>query len=134
MAGFGIDHLVLTVRDAARTIAFYEAALGIRGRREKGRAWLELGSATAPQKINLHEEGREIAPHAQRPMPGAGDFCLVAPEPLEVILTRLTAAGVSVELGPVERMGAAGPMRSLYFRDPDGNLVEVCEYPASPFF
>ncbi len=126
MSGYSIDHFVLTVADAEASLAFYAAALGIAGRSEGGRFWLEL----AGQKINLHEWGRELAPHAAAPAPGAGDFCLVADRPLEEVVVRLEQAGVAVELGPVARQGARGPMRSVYFRDPDGNLVEVCAYPA----
>lgn len=126
MSGFSIDHFVLTVADAEASLSFYAAALGIEGRSEAGRFWLEL----AGQKINLHEQGRELSPHAAVPAPGAGDFCLSADRPLEEIMDRLARAGVAIEVGPVNRQGARGPMRSIYFRDPDGNLVEVCEYSA----
>ncbi len=125
MSGYSIDHFVLTVADAKASLAFYAAALGIEGRSEAGRFWLEL----AGQKINLHEKGRELSPHAAAPTPGGGDFCLVATEPLDAVMARLARVDVAVEVGPVPRQGARGPMRSLYFRDPDGNLVEVCEYP-----
>ncbi len=125
MSGYSIDHFVLTVADAGASLDFYAAALGIEGRSEAGRFWLEL----AGQKINLHEKGRELSPHAAAPTPGGGDFCLVAAEPLETVMARLAGAGVAIEVGPVARQGARGSMRSIYFRDPDGNLVEVCEYP-----
>lgn len=126
MSGYSIDHFVLTVADAKASLAFYDAALDIEGRSEAGRFWLEL----AGQKINLHERGRELSPHASVPAPGAGDFCLTSDRPLEEVMERLARAGVAVEVGPVDRQGARGPMRSIYFRDPDGNLVEICEYPA----
>jgi len=125
MSGYSIDHFVLTVADAKASLAFYATALGIEGRSEAGRFWLEL----AGQKINLHEKGREISPHAAAPTSGGGDFCLVAAESLDAVMTRLAGAGVTIEVGPVPRQGALGSMRSVYFRDPDGNLVEVCEYP-----
>jgi catechol 2,3-dioxygenase-like lactoylglutathione lyase family enzyme len=80
------------------------------------------------QKINVHEAGRTFEPKARVPTPGSGDFCLVADRPIGEVCARLEANGVTVELGPVERMGARGPMMSVYFRDPDGNLVEVSEY------
>src|SRR5215218_8820022 len=112
----GLDHLVLTVADPDATVAFYER-LGMR--REvfgDGRLALRFGS----QKINLHRAGSEIAPHARRAIPGSGDICLL-------VEGDLAAAGIAVELGPVERTGAQGPIRSLYLRDPDGNLVELAQ-------
>lgn len=80
------------------------------------------------QKINVHEVGRTFEPKAKAPTPGSGDFCLVTDRPLGEVCDRLEANGVVVELGPVGRVGARGPMMSVYFRDPDGNLVEVSEY------
>ncbi len=118
----GLDHLVLTVRDMDVSVTFYSDALGLTpvtfGQNRRG---LLVGA----QRINLHEAGRELAPYASRPVPGAADLCLASDTPVEVVLARLTRAGVTIELGPVERVGAAGPMRSFYVRDPDGNLVEV---------
>ena len=60
---------------------------------------------------------------------GAGDFCLIAAVPADDVLAHLKAEGVPIVAGPVARRGALGPIRSVYFRDPDGNLVEVAEYP-----
>jgi len=118
-----LDHLVLTVADPEASIAFYER-LGMR--REEfgdGRLALRFGD----QKINLHQAGVEIRPHAERPTPGAADLCLLIEGPLEAAERELTDAGVVIELGPVERSGARGPIRSLYLRDPDDNLVEIAE-------
>ncbi|GGC92194.1 VOC family protein [Chelatococcus reniformis] len=121
----GLDHLVLTVADAEATCRFYEAALGIPSITfAGGRRALQVGE----QKINLHEVGREWDPKARAPTAGAGDFCLITDTPLSTLIARLGAAHVSVEEGPVPRTGARGPMRSVYFRDPDGNLVEVANY------
>jgi len=119
----GLDHLVLTVADPDATVAFYER-LGMR--REvfgDGRLALRFGS----QKINLHRAGSEIAPHARRAIPGSGDICLLVEGDLDDVRRELAAAGIAVELGPVERTGAQGPIRSLYLRDPDGNLVELAQ-------
>ncbi|NXC53447.1 GLOD5 protein, partial [Aleadryas rufinucha] len=80
------------------------------------------------QKFNLHEAGREFEPKARRPVPGSADFCLVTAAPLEKLLEHLEACGVPVEEGPVARTGAVGPITSIYFRDPDENLVEVSRY------
>jgi catechol 2,3-dioxygenase-like lactoylglutathione lyase family enzyme len=93
-----------------------------------GRRALEFG----PSKINLHQAGQEIVPHATRPVPGSADLCLVTTTPPDEIIAHLRAEQVPVEEGPVPRTGARGPITSVYFRDPDGNLIEVASYPADP--
>jgi catechol 2,3-dioxygenase-like lactoylglutathione lyase family enzyme/ketosteroid isomerase-like protein len=117
-----IDHLVLTVRDIAATCEFYRRALGMEvvvfG---EARTALHFGD----HKINLHAAGREVDPKALRPTPGSADLCLVMSTPLSEAAAHLRTAGVALELGPVSRTGARGPIESLYFRDPDGNLIEV---------
>ncbi|NNK79129.1 MAG: VOC family protein [Litoreibacter sp.] len=123
-----LDHLVLTVRDPDATIAFYEGALGMEaevftaadGTR---RTALKLGI----QKINLHQAGAEFEPKAETATPGSADLCFLTEEPLETWQAHLKANGVTVIEGPVPRTGATGPLRSLYLRDPDGNLIEVSE-------
>ena len=116
---------MLTVADLERTLAFYADVLGMRVLREADRpAALLFGS----QKINVHETARMFEPKALRPMPGAADFCLVTDRPLQEWIADLARYGVAVELGPVERAGARGPMQSIYIRDPDFNLVEVAKY------
>jgi len=124
------DHLVLTVRDIEATTRFYERALGFereffRGPEGQPRHALRFGS----QKINLQDAATETPTKARAPTLGAGDFCLIAARPLEEVLAHLRAEGIAIEAGPVPRTGALGSMRSVYFRDPDGNLVEVAEYP-----
>lgn len=122
-----IDHLVLTVASIATTCRFYGSVLGlavVTG--SGGRTALRIGD----QKINLHQVDAGIEPRATRPTPGAGDFCLIAAGPIEAVVADLTAAGVTIEAGPVDRTGALGPMRSVYVRDPDGNLVELSVYPS----
>jgi catechol 2,3-dioxygenase-like lactoylglutathione lyase family enzyme len=118
-----LDHLVLTVADPDATVAFYERLGMLREAFEGGRVALRFGR----QKINLHRAGADIAPHARRPTPGSGDVCLLVEGPLDAVERELAAAGIAVELGPVERTGAQGPLRSLYLRDPDGNLVELSQ-------
>ncbi|MDP9226213.1 MAG: VOC family protein [Actinomycetota bacterium] len=116
-----LDHLVLTVSNLDATVAFYER-LGMR--REtfgEGRVALHFGR----QKINLHLAGAEFVPHARRPTRGSADLCLLVDEPLARVAHELGEAGIAIELGPVERSGAEGPLRSLYVRDPDGNLIEL---------
>jgi catechol 2,3-dioxygenase-like lactoylglutathione lyase family enzyme len=120
-----LDHLVLTVADIETTAAFYENALQMRRERfGEGRVALRFGE----QKVNLHQVGREFDPKALRPTPGSADLCFIVTVPLETIEAALAHADVTIEEGPVERTGALGPIRSLYFRDPDGNLVEVSVY------
>ncbi len=121
-----IDHLVLTVRRAEETAAFYERVLGMRQRTSpEGRVSLHFG----PHKINLHELGRELSPRATRPVPGAADLCLVIAD-LGGALAHLREMGVDVVEGPVDREGAHGPISSIYIRDPDGNLIELAAYHA----
>ena len=117
-----IDHFVLTVASIEATCAFYRDVLGMEVVTfAGGRRALSFGA----QKINLHEVGREFEPKAARPTAGSGDFCLIADTPLEEVIAHLQAKGIAIEEGPVSRTGATGPIRSVYFRDPDDNLVEV---------
>jgi len=120
-----LDHLVLTVADIDVTVDFYERVLGMRHERfGAGRSALVFGR----QKFNLHQAGREFEPKAARPTPGAIDLCLITQWSMAQVLEHLARQGVSVEEGPVARTGAVGPIESVYFRDPDGNLVEVSNY------
>ncbi|HEV8193363.1 MAG TPA: VOC family protein [Ktedonobacterales bacterium] len=120
-----LDHLVLTVRDIEATIAFYTRVLGMEevtfGEGSKRRKALRFGR----QKINLHEVGHEFAPHADAPTPGSADLCLLTHIPIEDVMTHITTCGVQIELGLVPRLGARGPIVSIYMRDPDGNLIEI---------
>jgi catechol 2,3-dioxygenase-like lactoylglutathione lyase family enzyme len=117
-----LDHLVLTVADVEASCAFHARVLGMEvvtfG---EGRKALAFGQ----QKLNLHPHGRAFAPKAHAPTPGSADLCLITTTPLEIARAELLAAGVAIEDGPVARTGATGPLLSLYFRDPDGNLIEV---------
>jgi catechol 2,3-dioxygenase-like lactoylglutathione lyase family enzyme len=124
-----LDHLVLTVTDLGQTAGFYQRVLGMRPVTfGAGRRALEFGAS----KINLHQAGQEITPHAARPAPGSADLCLITTAPPGQVLAHLDALGVPVEDGPVPRTGARGPITSIYIRDPDGNLIEIASYPAGP--
>lgn len=117
-----LDHLVLTVRDVDATCAFYSRVLGMEAVVfGANRRALVFGR----QKINLHSAGAPIAPHAASPTPGSADLCFISRTPLTEVVTHFQREGVAVELGPVPRTGALGPILSVYFRDPDGNLIEV---------
>jgi catechol 2,3-dioxygenase-like lactoylglutathione lyase family enzyme len=117
-----LDHLVLTVADVEKSCAFYHRVLGMSvvvfG---AGRKALAFGR----QKINLHAHGNEFEPKADRPTPGSADLCFITAVPLTEVVAHLSDEGVAIVEGPVERTGATGPILSIYFRDPDGNLIEV---------
>nr|CAI5860615.1 unnamed protein product [Callosobruchus analis] len=119
-----LDHLVLTVRNVQTTCDFYSRVLGMQVIEFKGRKALKFGH----QKINLHEFEHEFEPKASKPTPGSGDICLIAETPLDVVQQVLKGEAVQIEEGPVERTGAEGPILSVYFRDPDNNLIEVSNY------
>jgi catechol 2,3-dioxygenase-like lactoylglutathione lyase family enzyme len=110
------------VRDIDASCAFYSRVLGMEvvtfG---AGRKALAFGA----QKINLHQAGHEFEPKAQRPTPGSADLCVLTAVPLPEVQQHLAQCGVTVTEGPVRRTGAQGPILSVYFRDPDLNLIEV---------
>jgi catechol 2,3-dioxygenase-like lactoylglutathione lyase family enzyme len=120
-----LDHLVLTVKDIAATCEFYAKVLGMEivtfGDNRKA---LSFGS----QKINLQQLGRESTLRADKPTPGSADVCFVTSVTLSDVMAHLNSRGVKVVGGPVERNGARGLMMSVYFRDPDMNLIEVSNY------
>ncbi len=117
-----LDHFVLTVADIAATVAFYRDAMrfGVESFGE-GRVALTFGA----QKINLHQAGAEFEPKAATPTRGWGDFCLLSETPIAEVAGHLQGLGIEIEVPASQRTGATGPIWSIYFRDPDGNLVEV---------
>lgn len=127
-----IDHLVLTVTDIEASTQFYERALGFEreffhGPEGQPRHALRFGH----QKINLQDAATQTPTKARVPTIGSGDFCLITKEPLSRLIALLQAQGIAIDTGPVQRRGALGPMTSIYLRDPDGNLVEIAQYPAT---
>ncbi|MBD9403081.1 MULTISPECIES: VOC family protein [unclassified Comamonas] len=120
-----MDHLVLTTAHETACIRFYVEVLGMQletfGEQRKAFVF-------GAQKINLHIAGKEFEPKAQHPTPGALDVCLIASQPLEIIRQHLANHHIDIECGPVMRTGARGPIRSIYVRDPDLNLIEIAEY------
>ncbi len=117
-----LDHLVLTVADLDATCAFYGRVLGMTRRDHPvGPTSLHFGD----QKINLHQRGREFEPKSEHPTPGSGDLCFTTQRPIEEVVAHLKACGVEIIEGPVMRAGARARLMSVYFRDPDANLIEV---------
>ncbi|MCQ4298237.1 VOC family protein [Pseudomonas stutzeri] len=117
-----LDHLVLTVADLDVTVDFYTRVLGMQAVTfGEGRKALTFGN----QKINLHQAGREFEPKAERPTPGSEDLCFIVATPLHDVIAHLSEQGVTIIEGPVQRTGAAGPIHSVYVRDPDQNLIEL---------
>ena len=124
-----IDHIVLTVTDIETTTQFYEKAFGFereffRGPEGQSRHAIRFGD----MKINLQDRDTDTPTKARVPTIGSGDFCLIAALPLDQVIAHLHAHNIAIDTGPVPRRGALGPLRSIYVRDPDGNLVEVAEY------
>lgn len=120
-----LDHLVLTVADIPTTVSFYEKVLGMQAISfAAGRVALEFGS----QKINLHQLGHEFEPKAQNVQAGSADLCFITSTELLAAMQHVRQQGVVITDGPVNRTGAQGPITSFYFRDPDGNLIEVATY------
>lgn len=120
-----IDHIVITVHDIDLTLDFYSRVMGMDAVQfGEGRHALHFGQ----QKINLHQAGKEFEPKAIRPTPGASDICFITETPLDAIIERLQANQIPLVDGPVAREGAQGKLMSVYFRDPDDNLIEVANY------
>jgi catechol 2,3-dioxygenase-like lactoylglutathione lyase family enzyme len=120
-----LDHLVLTVADIDKTIDFYTRILGFKlvvfG---DNRRALTFGN----QKINLHQKGREFEPKAEYPTSGSADLCFIAETNIHDVLEELKLKNIEIIEGIVERTGALGKIKSVYFRDPDLNLIEVSNY------
>jgi catechol 2,3-dioxygenase-like lactoylglutathione lyase family enzyme len=123
-----IDHIVLTTRDTEGCIRFYTEVLGMKLERFTTPTGERLALKFGHQKINLHEWGREFSPRAHVAAPGTLDLCFIAAVPLEQVVNRLKEMRVPIVEGPVDKTGAAGPIRSVYVRDPDLNLVEISVY------
>lgn len=120
-----LDHCVIHVSDWERSKAFYTEVVGCEAV-ERGNGYaFRLGQ----QQLNCHGPGVEAVPVARVPvMPGNSDICFCWDGPLSAAIAHLERHGVVVELGPVARNGARGAGTSVYFRDPDGSLLEFMSY------
>lgn len=120
-----LDHFVLTTAQPDAVVRFYTEVLGMKAEIfGKGRLALKFGR----QKINVHVQGREYEPKAHAPGVGTLDFCFIASVPLQQVIASLEKHNITIIEGPCIKTGAMGEIRSVYFRDPDLNLVEVSEY------
>jgi catechol 2,3-dioxygenase-like lactoylglutathione lyase family enzyme len=123
-----VDHIVLTTRELDACVRFYTGVLGMKLERFRTPSEERLALRFGGQKINLHEWGREFSPRAHVAVPGSLDLCFIASVPLEEVIAKLNSHKVQIIDGPVDKTGAAGPIRSVYVRDPDLNLVEISVY------
>jgi catechol 2,3-dioxygenase-like lactoylglutathione lyase family enzyme len=123
-----VDHIVLTTRDKDACIRFYSEVLGMKLEKFRTPSEERLALKFGAQKINLHEWGREFTPRAHVAVPGSLDLCFIASTSLEEVMQRLKKHHVPLLEGPVAKTGANGPIRSVYVRDPDLNLVEISVY------
>ncbi|NML42005.1 VOC family protein [Chitinophaga sp. G-6-1-13] len=120
-----LDHLVLTVADIDTTCRFYQEVLGMELQTfGDNRKALKFGQ----QKINLHQKGKEFEPKATYPTPGSADLCFITETPIREVKEELFNKNIPLLESEVKRTGANGPIISIYFRDPDGNLIEVSNY------
>ena len=123
-----IDHIVLTTRDLQGCIRFYTDVLGMQLEKFRTPTEERLALKFGAQKLNVHEWGREFTPRAHVAAPGTLDLCFISSIPLDQVVTRLEHHGIPLLEGPVAKTGARGPIRSVYVRDPDLNLVEISVY------
>ena len=120
-----LDHIVLTTRDLQGCLRFYGEILGMKLSRFDTPQGKRMALGFGAQKINIHEWGKEFTPRAHVAAPGTLDLCFIAAVPLDDVIAKLNASGVKIIEGPVMKTGATGPIRSVYVRDPDLNLIEI---------
>jgi catechol 2,3-dioxygenase-like lactoylglutathione lyase family enzyme len=123
-----VDHIVLTTRDKDACIRFYSEVLGMKLEKFRTPTEERLALKFGAQKINLHEWGKEFTPRAHVAVPGSLDLCFIASTSLDEVIQRLRNNNIAILEGPVSKTGAKGPIRSVYVRDPDLNLVEISVY------
>ena len=119
-----MDHFVLTTQNLEACLRFYTKVLGMEKEETNGRFILRFGS----QKINIHTRPAEFLPAAEHPVAGSLDLCFEIEDDIETVLTELKNKNAQLVTDVVERNGAKGKMRSVYLRDPDGNLIEIASY------
>ena len=123
-----VDHIVLTTRDLDACVRFYTEVLGMTLEKFRTPTEERLALKFGRQKINLHVWGSEFIPRAHVAVPGSLDLCFISSTSLEKVVEKLKVMDVNIEEGPVDKTGATGPIRSVYVRDPDLNLIEISVY------
>jgi len=123
-----VDHIVLTTQHKDACIRFYTEVLGMKLEKFRTPTEERLALVFGTQKINLHVWGSEFTPRAHVAVPGSLDLCFIASVPLGKVMETLKAKSIPILEGPVMKTGAQGPIRSVYVRDPDLNLVEISVY------
>lgn len=123
-----IDHVVLTTRDLQACLRFYSQVLGMRVEKFQTPGATRIALKFGSQKINVHEWGKEFTPRAHVAAPGTLDLCFISAVSLEEAIQKLKTHKIEILEGPVNKTGATGPIRSVYVRDPDLNLVEISVY------
>jgi catechol 2,3-dioxygenase-like lactoylglutathione lyase family enzyme len=123
-----VDHIVLTTRDLEACVRFYTEVLGMKLEKFRTPTEERLALKFGRQKINLHVWGSEFTPRAHVAVPGSLDLCFIASVPLDEVMATLKSRNIPIHEGPVKKTGAMGPIRSVYVRDPDLNLVEISVY------
>ncbi len=121
------DHVVLTTSDLDKCLDFYTRVLGMRVERYVSRGTERISLHFGERKFNVHPPGLQAGLVAAKPTAGSLDFCFLADQPLDEVIEHLKACEVSLIAGPDKRQGARFDLRSIYMRDPDGNLVEIAE-------
>lgn len=121
------DHVVLTTADLGKCLDFYTRVLGMRVERYQARGVERIALCFGERKFNVHPPGVVAGLKADKPTPGSLDFCFLADRPLGEVIAHLRACNVEIIAGPDKRQGARFDIRSVYMRDPDGNLVEIAE-------
>ena len=121
-----IDHIVLNCRNVEATADWFERALGLQ--REVFGFDQRIALKFGAQKINLRPIGAENWITGNSQEAGGADICFITEDGIESARSRLEEAGVEIILGPVARTGSIGPMTSIYFRDPEGSLLEIASY------
>ena len=120
-----LDHVVITCTDIEKSVAFYGGGLCMTiNRLDDGRVEATFGLC----KLNLQPSGRLYGPPKNAGKSWSANICLLVERGLIGVESRLNEIGLCIEEGPVERIGALGPILSLYLYDPDGNLIEISEY------
>ncbi len=118
----GFDHIVISATDVDATIKFYQSVLGMEAKEERPNKWaLHFGTS----KISI-QDASSLPDIARQTAPGTANFCVYTDTAMENVVAKLNLYHTDIVAGPGERFGANGTILSVYFNDPDGNLVEVC--------